>query len=77
MRLAYDTDHVILRVTDDGVGFDAEGAGTKTGSAGFGLYGMRQRASHLGGDISIESRLGQGTVIEARLSAAPYTESEN
>ena len=47
------------------------------GAAGFGLYGMRQRVSHLGGDISIESRLGQGTVIEARLPAAPHTQSES
>ena len=48
-------------VEDDGRGFDPE----NTREAGFGLVGMQERLSLLGGRLHIESRPGAGTTIAA------------
>jgi two-component system sensor histidine kinase UhpB len=55
----------IVRVTDDGAGFDPEG-----GSPGLGLTGMRERAVLAGGRVAIASGPAEGTTIELRLGAA-------
>jgi signal transduction histidine kinase len=57
-----------LEIRDWGVGFDPAVATT-----GFGLEGIRQRARLHGGDASIESTPGQGTVIVVNL---PVVERE-
>jgi signal transduction histidine kinase len=56
-------DVVEVTVADDGAGFDAE----RTANAGFGLAGMRERVELAGGDLSVASGTGSGTVIRARL----------
>jgi PAS domain S-box-containing protein len=49
-------------VEDDGQGFDVETmAGPSAPERGAGLLGMRERASFLGGTLSIESTPGKGT----------------
>jgi signal transduction histidine kinase len=48
----------LLRIEDDGKGFDE-----KTAVAGFGLRAMRDRARLLGGTLDIRSRPGKGTTI--------------
>ena len=53
---------VTLRVSDDGAGFD-----TDTMAEGPGLASMRSSATVVGGTMEITSRVGEGTVIEARL----------
>jgi signal transduction histidine kinase len=55
---------VTLRVTDDGAGFD-----TNQVSAGFGLVGMQDRASLIGGTLSVESAPGSGTTVRAEVPA--------
>jgi signal transduction histidine kinase len=55
-----------VRVADDGRGFDPAQA-TSSGSAGFGLTSMDERARALGGEMRLESRPGAGTVIELAL----------
>ncbi|MFJ9562041.1 GAF domain-containing sensor histidine kinase [Streptomyces fuscichromogenes] len=52
----------VLRVTDDGGGFDPH----RTRSAGrhLGLVSMRDRASGVGGTLTVESAPGEGTMIE-------------
>ncbi len=50
-----------LRVEDDGVGFRVEEAFAKRGS--YGLAGMLERVSLLGGELRVESRPGRGTRI--------------
>ena len=62
---------VTLCVRDDGQGFLPQ-APRKAGS--FGLLGLRERASLLGGDIDIESAPGRGTTVRMRL---PIPEQEN
>jgi signal transduction histidine kinase len=54
-----------LSVEDDGVGFDLPAAARKLDS--FGLAGMRERVTMLGGLIDIRSAKGKGTRILATL----------
>ncbi|HKR06377.1 MAG TPA: ATP-binding protein [Bacteroidia bacterium] len=59
-RLELFNDNLILRVHDDGKGFDeAEIAAKNT----LGLIGMKERASMFGGMIIIESNKGTGTTV--------------
>ena len=65
---------VHLTVRDDGVGFEIGGAATNRSdgdgsSGGFGLKTMRERASALGGQLSVTSQLTIGTTIEVILPA--------
>jgi len=53
-------DAVLIRVEDNGKGFDLEGV-----SRGFGLTGMRERVELAGGELAIESRDGGGTLVRA------------
>lgn len=55
-------DHAEITVADDGKGFVANGNGQ-----GLGLRLMRERVDELGGSLAIESRLGEGTTIAAKL----------
>lgn len=61
-------DGTLIRVADDGRGFDAHATLTPSAS-GMGLFGMRERVHGLGGTWSIESQPGQGTVINAQIPA--------
>jgi two-component system, NarL family, sensor histidine kinase UhpB len=60
--ISCERDHTTLHVcvSDDGSGFDTTGA-----PAGLGVTGMRERAALLGGQLSIASRPGKGTSVEA------------
>jgi PAS domain S-box-containing protein len=66
VSLTRDGDEVTLMVRDDGAGFEAAGP-RKAGS--FGLLGLRERATLLGGDALVESEPGRGTTITLRIPA--------
>jgi two-component system, NarL family, sensor histidine kinase UhpB len=53
---------VVVRVDDDGAGFDERTAG-----GGLGLTGMRERAVLAGGRVVVRSVPGEGTLVELRL----------
>ena len=58
VQLAYRPDGTVrLEVRDDGRGAVA------AGSPGFGLLGLRERATRLGGSVEVESEPGNGTTI--------------
>ena len=59
VRLRGSQNSVELEVTDDGRGFDPQGAH----AAGMGLRNMAERAQRLGGDLTIESAAGAGTRV--------------
>lgn len=61
-------DHLELIVADDGVGFE-DSARSKPRS--FGLRGIHERVSHLGGTVNISSTPGKGTQIAIFFSLAP------
>ncbi|MEV7318821.1 GAF domain-containing sensor histidine kinase [Streptomyces sp. NPDC093970] len=52
----------VLRVTDDGAGFDPHV--TRSAGRHLGLVSMRDRASGVGGALTVESAPGKGTTIE-------------
>lgn len=63
VRLEQTADAVLVRIRDDGRGFDP----ATVPDDRFGLEGIRQRCRLLGGEPAITSSPGAGTTIEARL----------
>ena len=61
-------------VEDNGVGFPIPEDKPFTKIGGFGLFSIRERLRHLGGNFEIESKPGQGTRITL---VAPLTKEEN
>lgn len=59
------SDHLMtVDFEDDGIGFDAEQMHTETFTyEGFGIFDIREKISHLGGNIVIDSTPGSGTAI--------------
>jgi len=70
IRLCFEERNVRIDVWDNGVGFDLDQAQQKsTSRPTLGLAGMEERAALLGGNVSIQSRPGYGTQVEALI---PY-----
>ncbi len=61
-------EQVLLKIEDDGVGFDLQ---SKNEALGHGLSNMRRRARKVGGDVEIISSPDKGTLITAWV---PWTE---
>jgi two-component system sensor histidine kinase DegS len=59
VKLEIDKSKVSAVIKDDGIGFDT--SQKKTNS--FGLIGMRERVELLEGELSIDSKMGKGTVV--------------
>jgi signal transduction histidine kinase len=55
---------VSVSIKDDGCGFDPAAP-----AAGFGLVGMRERVTLVGGSVDIESAEGSGTIVRAVIPA--------
>jgi two-component system, NarL family, sensor histidine kinase UhpB len=66
LRLAREPGLVVLTVTDDGVGVGHNGERT-------GILGMRERATRVGGHLSIRAREGGGTEVRLELPAPPHS----
>ena len=66
LRIGREEDAVLLRIADDGQGFEP-GAVT----AGMGLRNLRERAEALGGTVSIISASGAGTRIAIQVPLSP------
>jgi signal transduction histidine kinase len=57
-----------LLIRDDGIGFDVAAARKRAANGGsLGLLGMQERAMLVGGDFTIQSQLGRGTTVSARI----------
>jgi signal transduction histidine kinase len=65
-------DEIIVRVRDEGRGFDPSRS-----TSGFGLVGMRERVELLGGTLDVESAPGGGTTVAVRLPAQDASMSTN
>jgi signal transduction histidine kinase len=63
IRLESAPSGICLSIADDGRGL---GAGTP-GGRGLGMIGMRARARSAGGDVTVQSKPGEGVVIEVRI----------
>ena len=66
LRVREQNGSIEVLIEDDGVGFDPEAS-----DRGFGLVGMRERVSMVGGVMEIRSSPGQGVTVEARLPTRP------
>ncbi|MGN9817507.1 sensor histidine kinase [Streptomyces sp. SD11] len=79
VRLVWNRDHVTVTVADDGGGTLDDGGGTRAvpgASAdrpppGFGLIGMRERATAVGGHLLAGRRAEGGFLVSARLPLPP------
>ena len=63
---------VQLTVNDDGIGFDpAQHPALRKGGGDLGLLGMRERATYVGGTLTVKSVHHAGTEIEIRIPLPP------
>ncbi len=71
VHLCFETDRVLLSVSDNGCGFDPS-AGDGRGAPHLGLISMQERATAIGAHLEIDSAPGRGTTIRVELhSRAP------
>jgi signal transduction histidine kinase/ligand-binding sensor domain-containing protein len=64
MELSYAPDSVLLRVSDDGRGFDPEKV-VQAREVHWGVAGMQERAQQIGARFHLWSKPGAGTTVEA------------
>jgi PAS domain S-box-containing protein len=68
LRIAFHGDSIVLKIQDDGRGFDSKrGKAGKGKWRGIGLTNMRERAEFLGGTCTVESAPKRGTTITVRV----------
>ena len=67
LNLEADDGHIVLRIEDDGCGFDTSARRLSR----HGLAGIAHRIRMLGGRLTIDSKPGHGTCIEARVAVTP------
>ncbi len=60
-------DRVTPVIRDNGIGFTQGTGGAEPGQGGFGLTGMAERARLLGGEFTVQTSPGRGTVMSARI----------
>jgi signal transduction histidine kinase/ligand-binding sensor domain-containing protein len=79
VEIRYDTEQFRLRVRDDGKGIDPAILSSQSGEGHFGLPGMRERATLIGGKLVVWSEFDAGTEVELRVpaSAAYLTEQRS
>lgn len=64
-------DNMVIHVADDGIGFVASKMSSNLdGSKGFGLFSIRERLRHLGGQMEVRAARGRGTRV---VLVAPLT----
>lgn len=75
LTLTYMDDEIILDVQDDGTGFDLEVAPLQARQEhrGYGLLSLQERASQLGGSLTVESAPGEGTTLVMALPTTGKT----
>ncbi len=70
-----ESDQILLEISDQGPGFDVQKI--MENSDRLGINGMRERVESIGGRFDIESKIGHGTTIRARLPKTINGEGKN
>ena len=70
VELRYDKEQFRLRVRDDGKGMDPAILSSQGSEGHFGLPGMRERATLIGGKLVVWSEVDAGTEVELRVPAS-------
>ncbi len=75
VRVSLEENDGLLRllVEDDGIGFTRKKCSQ---ASSFGLWGMRERITALGGKLRVRSELGKGTVLRVTLPTVPAEETD-
>jgi signal transduction histidine kinase len=74
VEIRYDDEQFRLRVRDDGKGIDPAVLSRQHGEGHYGLPGMRERATLIGGKLTVWSEVDAGTEVELWVPArAAYT----
>ncbi|MFP3896787.1 MAG: cache domain-containing protein [Anaerolineales bacterium] len=77
LTLTYAQEAVILKVSDDGVGFEVPSDQKELAkSGGLGLMGIHERARLFGGQASINSTPGEGTTVRVEIPLSPLVLAE-
>ena len=63
MTLSEKDNQLHLEIRDNGIGFEAGPEMKRVAGQGIGLMGMRERAEHLQGSLSIRSAPNKGTTV--------------
>ena len=66
VRLHKKDDQIVLTIRDNGCGFDSSNPCPRDPLGGYGIKSMRERVEICGGEFSIESKPGKGTIVRAR-----------
>ncbi|HET7230588.1 MAG TPA: ATP-binding protein [Longimicrobium sp.] len=66
VRIARNGERLLVTVQDDGRGFDP-GNAMSTDGGGLGLFGMKERAGYIGGQVEVSSEPGRGTRVRAEI----------
>jgi len=66
-----------LTIRDDGCGFDTQRVLENHGRSAWGLYGIQERAHLIEADLSIDSQIGNGTVLHIQLRDSFCEEAEH
>jgi signal transduction histidine kinase len=62
--------NIVAEIKDDGAGFDTAALNPQVEyQGGYGLFNIRERTSHFGGEFKIESSKGNGTLITISMPA--------
>jgi signal transduction histidine kinase/ligand-binding sensor domain-containing protein len=69
-EIRYDTEQFRLRVRDDGKGVDPAILSSQGSEGHYGLPGMRERSTLIGGKLVIWSEVDEGTEVELRIPAS-------
>lgn len=77
VTLQYRPEAAVLTIEDDGRGFEPDDvlAAALSGQRSFGLRGMRERLTLIGGECEIESSPGRGTTVSARVGGVATREA--
>jgi nitrate/nitrite-specific signal transduction histidine kinase len=70
MRATLDDEQFRLRVRDNGKGIDPAVLSRPHGDGHYGLPGMQERATLIGGKLTVWSEVEAGTEVELRVSAS-------
>jgi two-component system sensor histidine kinase UhpB len=73
VRIRRESRAVVLSVSDDGRGFEIEEVNTSQ-EGGLGIFGMKERASYVGGQVTIRSVRSEGTDVRAVIPVASIPE---
>lgn len=77
VKIRYDREQFRLRVRDDGKGIDRAILAGQSSEGHYGLRGMRERATLMGGKLAVWSEVDAGTELELRVPAsAAYTTTQ-